>query len=210
MCAPLPPLEVAYGSCSHSAPEESWTPRKTSSDWNWTLQERPPWRWPCPWAAGSKGADPAVGGCGARALQPCLGLLGPQEPSPRRRMGSGVSVQVGSVHQCQRDREKPPGPRAGPWGWSLWGAKVPPSEFLEHSPRTQVKQTRPRHYLAGGWRGADRCPDSAPGLLAPPGAAQASRCPEWPHQPAQGTSPGVLRCRAQITTSGNKSLFFPY
>ena len=143
MRAPLPSLEVAYGSRSRSAPEQSGTPRKTSSDWSWTLQERPPWRWPCPWAAGSKGADPAVGGCGARALQPCLGLLGPQEPSPRRRMGSGVSMQVGSVHQCQRDREKPLGPRAGPWGWSLRGAKVPPSEFLEHSPRTQVKQRDP-------------------------------------------------------------------
>ena len=79
-------------------------------------------------------ADPAVGGCGARAPQPCLGLLGPQEPSPRRGMGSGVSAQVGSVHQGERDREKPPGLTAGLGGWSLLGAKVPPSEFLEHSP----------------------------------------------------------------------------
>lgn len=53
-----------------------------------------PRRSPCPWAAGSKGADPAVGRCGARAPQPCLGLLGPQEPRPRRWMGSGVSTQV--------------------------------------------------------------------------------------------------------------------
>ena len=192
MCAPLPPLGVVYGSCSRSAPGESWTLTKTSSDWSWTLQERPPWRWPCPWASGSKGADPVVGGCGVRALQPCLGLLGPQEPSPRRRMGSGVSTQVGSVHQCQRDREKPPGPKAGQGGWSLWGAKVLPSEFLEHSPRSQVKQTRPWHYpgrgVAGGRQQHIRCLDSAPGRLAPPGAAQSSRCPERPHQPVQSTS----------------------
>lgn len=154
VCAPFPPGRWYRGATAAQPLGRAGHRGRPARTGAGLSRKDPPWKSPCPWAAGSKRADPAVGGCGARAPQPCLGLLGPQEPSPRRCMGSGVSAQVGSVHQGERDREKPPGPRAGLRGWSLLGSKVPPSEFLEHSPPDPKLSKKDPNTSRGGWQRA--------------------------------------------------------
>ena len=135
---------------------------------------------------------------------------GPRSPAPEDGWAQvcpcrwALSISVRETGRSHLARGLDPG--AGACG----EPKFLLQSFWNIPPEPKLSKRDPDTTWGGGWRGAYRCPDSAPGLLAPPGAAQASRCPEWPHQPAQGTSPGVLRCRAQITTSGNKSLFFPY
>lgn len=211
---PLPPLGAVCGSRSRSAPGESWTPTDTSSDWSWTLQERPPWRWPRPWDAGSRGADPVAGGCGARALRPCLGLLGPQEPSPGRRMGSGMSTKVGSAHQCQRDRGSHLARGLGKGAGACEEPKFLLRSFWNIPPDPKLSKQDPDTTRGGGWRGADSSTPAVqtlpPGLwhrlgLPSPVAALSGRTSLRRAPPS-----GVLRCRPQITTAENKPLFFPY
>ena len=60
---------------------ESQAPGKVTSDWSWTLHERPHWRWLGPWARGSTGRGPLrSAGVVLELCTPAWACLGRHEP----------------------------------------------------------------------------------------------------------------------------------